>query len=438
MSLALDQTTPFQRAAAPTSTLILASLGGMLEFYDFIIYVYFADVIGRLFFPPDVPDWLTQLQTFAIFGVGYFARPLGGVVMAHFGDRFGRKRMFMLSVFLMAIPTFLIGCLPVYASLGYAAPVLLAVMRILQGAAIGGEAPGAWVFVAEHARGTRTGFACGMLGSGLTLGILLGSFVSSSLRTVYGPSEIADFAWRIPFILGGVFGIIALYLRRWLSETPVFESIRARQGLETLPIGVVLRQHLKGVMISVAMTWTVTAIIVVMILLAPRLIQKLDGIPAPITSYADDVATVALVVSNVVMGVLIDRLGTRIVAAILCPLMIVAAYAMFSPAAADPPYLFAFSLLVGLSGGLLTLVPVIMVRAFPDPVRFTGVSFSYNVAYAVAGGITPVLVQALVLKDRFGPAHYVAACMVLGLVATFIAGTTNQLSGQSMAPGDKI
>ncbi|MEJ1958802.1 MAG: MFS transporter [Nitrosomonadales bacterium] len=131
-------------------TLLLAALGGALEFYDFIIFVFFAVVIGHLFFPPDMPDWLRQLQTFSIFAAGYLARPVGGMVMAHFGDLLGRKRMFMLSIFLMAVPTLAIGLLPTYAVIGIWAPLLLLAMRVLQGAAIGGEVPGAWVFVAEH------------------------------------------------------------------------------------------------------------------------------------------------------------------------------------------------------------------------------------------------------------------------------------------------
>ena len=114
-------------------TLVLAALGGTLEFYDFIIFVFFAVVIGQLFFPPDMPDWLRQLQTFGIFAAGYLARPLGGIVMAHFGDLFGRKRMFMLSIFLMAVPTLVIGLLPVYADIGIWAPLLLLVLRVLQG-----------------------------------------------------------------------------------------------------------------------------------------------------------------------------------------------------------------------------------------------------------------------------------------------------------------
>ena len=148
-------------------TLALASLGGALEFYDFIIFVFFTAVIGRLFFAASLPDWLRQFQTFGIFAAGYVARPLGGIVMAHFGDTRGRKRMFTLSVLLMAIPTLLIGFLPTYSSIGIGAPLLLLAMRIMQGIAIGGEAPGGWVFVAEHARHGRTGLAVGLLTGGL-------------------------------------------------------------------------------------------------------------------------------------------------------------------------------------------------------------------------------------------------------------------------------
>ncbi len=127
-------------------TLALAALGGALEFYDFIIFVFFAAVIGEIFFPSDIPEWLRQLQTFAIFAAGYLARPLGGIIMAHFGDKVGRKKMFSLSILLMALPTLAMGALPGWDAIGLAAPLLMLLMRMLQGAAIGGEVPGAWVF----------------------------------------------------------------------------------------------------------------------------------------------------------------------------------------------------------------------------------------------------------------------------------------------------
>ncbi|WP_312204441.1 MFS transporter, partial [Mixta calida] len=177
-------------------TLSLAALGGALEFYDFIIFVFFAAVIGELFFPPDIPDWLRQLQTFGIFAAGYLARPLGGIVMAHFGDRVGRKKMFSLSILLMALPTLAIGMLPDYHAIGIAAPLLLLLMRMLQGAAIGGEVPGARVFVAEHVPEKRIGIACGTLTAGLTAGILLGSLVATLINTTLSPATLVGGGWR--------------------------------------------------------------------------------------------------------------------------------------------------------------------------------------------------------------------------------------------------
>ena len=225
-------------------TLGLSALGGTLEFYDFVVFVFFANVIGALFFPASMPDWMRQLQTLGIFAAGYLARPIGGILIAHFGDILGRKKMFTLSVFLMAVPTLVIGLLPTYETIGIAAPILLLLMRVMQGAAIGGEMPGAWVFVAEHAPAKRYGFAIGALTSGITGGIFLGSIIGVWLNSSYSSSEIHDWAWRIPFILGGVFGLVSVYLRRFLHETPVFQELQARKeaGRE-LPIKTILREH---------------------------------------------------------------------------------------------------------------------------------------------------------------------------------------------------
>src|SRR5690606_26949605 len=147
-------------------------------------------------------EWVRQLQTFGIFAAGYLARPLGGILLAHFGDLIGRKRMFMLSVLLMAIPTLLIGILPTYATIGIAAPILLLLLRMVQGAAVGGEVPGAYVFVAEHAPSGRMGLAGGVLTSALSLGILLGSITAVVIAT-FPEEAVLDGLWRAPFIIGG-------------------------------------------------------------------------------------------------------------------------------------------------------------------------------------------------------------------------------------------
>jgi MFS family permease len=277
-------------------TLALASLGGALEFYDFVIFVFFTAVIGKLFFSAGLPDWMRQLQTFGIFAAGYLARPLGGVVMAHFGDIHGRKRMFTLSILLMAIPTLLIGCLPTYRAAGVVAPLLLLMLRVLQGVAIGGEAPGGWVFVAEHAQ-QRAGLAIGLLTSGLSLGILLGSLVAVGLNATFSQAEIASGLWRLPFVLGGVFGFIAMFLRRWLTETPVFEEMRQRAALSReLPLRAVLTSHGRAVASSVISTWMLTAAIVVVILMTPSLLHTLFGLAPRDVQMANLAGTAALCV----------------------------------------------------------------------------------------------------------------------------------------------
>jgi MFS family permease len=283
-------------------TLALAALGGALEFYDFIIFVFFATVIGQLFFPPSVPDWLRQLQTFGIFAAGYLARPLGGIIMAHFGDLLGRKKMFTLSILLMSVPTLLMGLMPTYQSIGLAAPVLLLVLRILQGAAVGGEVPGAWVFVSEHVPARHVGYACGTLTAGLTAGILLGSLVATGINSVFTPAELADHGWRVPFLIGGVFGIASMYLRRWLHETPVFAELQKRKALAAeMPLKSVVRNHRGSVAVSMLLTWMLSAGIVVVILMTPTFLQKLYGFDARTALVANSVATLCLTVGCVVL-----------------------------------------------------------------------------------------------------------------------------------------
>ena len=398
-------------------TLSLAALGGALEFYDFIIFVFFAAVIGELFFPPDIPEWLRQVQTFAIFAAGYLARPLGGIVMAHFGDKVGRKKMFSLSILLMALPTRAMGALPTYASIGIAAPILMLLMRVLQGAAIGGEVPGAWVFVAEHVPEKRIGFACGTLTAGLTAGILLGSLVATVLNTTLSPAAIRDHGWRIPFFLGGLFGLLAMYLRRWLHETPVFKQMQERKALsDKLPLQTILASHKRGIVISMLLTWLLSACIVVVILMAPTLMQKQHAIPAALSLQANSVATIMLLIGCVIAGWLVDRFGAALTLMGGSLLLAIFSWNFFHQLGGSPEMLFVWYGLAGLSVGVVGVVPFVMVKAFPAAVRFTGISFSYNVAYAIFGGLTPISVTLMMQLTPMAPAWYVLALALIGLL----------------------
>lgn len=414
-------------------TLALSALGGALEFYDFIIFVFFATVVGQLFFPPEMPEWLRQFQTFGIFAAGYLARPLGGIVMAHFGDLLGRKRMFSLSIFMMAVPTLCMGLLPTYEQIGIAAPLALLGLRIIQGAAIGGEVPGAWVFVAEHVTAHHRGFACSTLTAGLTAGILLGSLTATAINQIFTPVELADYAWRVPFLLGGLFGLVSVYLRRWLHETPVFAELQQRQSLaDELPLKTVIREHRAAVLQSMLLTWVLSAGIVVIILMTPTYLQSLYGFTPKEALGANSLAIIGLSIGCVLAGLAVDRWGAGVTFILGGLLLLVSSLSFYLEIADHPEWLLPLYGMAGLSVGAIGAIPSVMVGAFPAPVRFSGLSFSYNVAYAICGGLTPILVSLLLKWSPLGPAYYVA-----GLCVVFV-GIGIRLCQQPLAVPQQI
>lgn len=417
-------------------TLILAALGGALEFYDFVVFVFFAIPLSHLFFPRDTAPWLAQLQVYGIFAAGYLARPLGGIVMAHFGDRSGRKRMFTLSVLLMAIPTLAIGLLPVYAQVGMLAPLLLLLMRIVQGIAVGGEVPGAWVFVAEHVPPNRVGFACGSLTAGLTAGILVGSLVASTLNHRLAPAELLAWGWRVPFLLGGVFGLVAVWLRRWLSETPVFVAMRERKQLSrTLPLRVVLKEHRRAVLLSMLVTWMLTAAIVVLILMLPSLVQRNFAIDAGRAFLGNSLASFTLCLGCLFYGWLADRIGSAFALLLGSVALCVGTGMLFDNLAHGASHFVAWYALTGFLVGVVGVIPAVMVGLFPPAVRFTGISFAYNIAYAVFGASTTALIGALAAwGGPTAPGVYVRATALLGvLVGLYLQFARKRNGGQDRA-----
>jgi MFS family permease len=377
-------------------TLGLAALGGALEIYDFIIFVFFALTLSQLFFPPQMPEWLRLLQSFGIFVTGYLARPLGGILMAHFADRLGRKRMFSLSILMMALPCLLIGVMPTYAELGYAAPLLLLGLRIVQGAAVGGEVPSAWVFVAEHVPRERRGYALGFLQAGLTFGYLIGALVATGLAQLFSPQDILAYAWRMPFLLGGVFGLLGVWLRRWLNETPVFLAMQARrEQVVEFSLRTVLREHRAALLPAALLTCVLTSAVVVLVVITPTVMQQRFGMTASHTFALSALGIVFLNIGCVLAGLLVDRLGAwRALAlySLLLPLGIGTLYASLIGGWAWPGLAYA---LAGLGCGVVGVVPSVMVGLFPARIRVSGISFSYNVAYAAWASVTPLLLIGL-------------------------------------------
>ena len=379
-------------------TLGLSSLGGILEFYDFIIVFFFAKIISQHFFPAGIGEFWAMLNTYGTFAAGYLARLLGGVVMAHFGDKFGRKNMFMLSIALMVIPTFSLAVIPTYETIGYAAPLFLILVRICQGIAIGGELPGAWVFIHEHAPAGHKNAFVGFLTGCVTGGILLGSFVALLMNFIYTPAELSDWAWRVPFVIGGVFGLISIYLRRFLQETPVFKKMRESKALAKFPLEEVVKTSRFGIWISMFITWVLTGCIVVFILLMPGFVGGVLGFSPFETTYFQMGGLVCIVSSCWLTGRLADKHNPSTLCILFSAGFAVSSVAFFSLLYTAAPVVSEVVLAYFATcffAGIMNFCPIFMCDVFPARIRFSGISFAYNIAYALSGAFTPQLSFAL-------------------------------------------
>lgn len=420
-------------------TLSLAALGGTLEFYDFVIYaLYIETVVKPLFLPADLAAGIWgDIFAWGGFAAGYLARPIGGMVMAHFGDTLGRKKMFTLSIFMMAIPTLLIGLMPTYATIGIAAPILLIVFRVLQGAAIGGEMPGAWVFIAEHSPKKHYGLGIGVLTGGIAGGILLGFSISLSIDVIYADNRaaITDYAWRIPFIIGGIFGLVAVYLRRFLSETPVFQEMAKNKSLsKEIPIVTVVKKHRFACVLTGLLTWSLSTTIMLGILFTPvKVLQGIYGIDPMITRISGLIAAVCLVIGCITAGIFEDKLKTRKVSIVFWGGLIVTSTIFYSTLSSVlTPYasnalsqstlitVIALYGIMGFFAGCTSLPPIMATRMFPPNIRFSGLSFSYNLSYAIFSAITPAVAIALLKITPMGVAYYLWFVAMLAIAVAFI------------------
>lgn len=397
-------------------TLALSSLGGMLEFYDFVIFVFFTGILSRYFFP-DQSAFLAQIKTLGIFAAGYLARPVGGVILAHFGDKLGRKKMFAFSIFMMAVPTLAIGLLPTYAKAGLLAPILLLLCRILQGAAVGGEVPGMWVFIAEHMSKKHYGMGMGVVNAGITGGILLGSLVAM-LVSVLPLSE--GLSWRIPFIIGGIFGLIGVYLRRFLDETPVFKQIqKTAQLAKGLPLKEVLQKHKSASLLTAGLTFSHSTASVVAILMTPSVVfEGMYQIPRETALQANCFATIAFMAGCAFWGVCVDKLGVKKAVFLAWGSLVAWLFYFYSSlyVGIGALELTLKYCVVGFCAGAIVMTPIISTRAFPPAVRYSGLSFAYNLSYAVFGGFTPVVAAAWLGRTHMAPAYYVGLAGLMSML----------------------
>ncbi len=402
--------------------LFLTALGGVLEFYDFIIYIFLAPFIEALFFASS-SSYIATLKTLAIFSIGYLLRPLGGILFSHFGDRYGRKTVFLLTVIFMAIPALGIGLLPTAAQIGTLAPLLLLLLRMMQGIALGGEIPAAMTFVSEHISYERRGFALATLFFGINAGLLLGSLVTTLLTYFLDHATILAYGWRIPFLLGGIFGVISLYLRRYLHETAAFKTIAAHD-VERVPLIRVLKNYRRSVLTGFSLVAAGSATIF-FYLYWPQYLHQQFNYPLNQLMLINTAATLLLNGVILLGGNAVDQYGARKIYLLGAALLLLTTFPLF--------WLFAHGLQgVILSYAIFTclfcFIPAafskMLGQLFPTPVRYTGIALSYNLAFALVGGLSPLICTFVIhaFNNPFAPAGYLWTVVLLsGLGCYFLA-----------------
>ena len=408
----------------PLRRVVMASLiGTTIEWYDFFLYGSAAALVfNRLFFPEFDPLVGTMLA-FATYALGFVARPVGGIVFGHFGDRIGRKRLLMLSLVLMGVATILIGLLPTYAQIGVWAPIALIVLRLIQGFAVGGEWGGAVLMAAEHGDAARRGFWASWPQAGVPAGSLLAAAVLAIMASVQTEADFLQWGWRVPFVLSALLVVVGWYIRNRVSESPMFEAeVEAADAPAKVPAMDVLRERPKALVLGAGLRLGEN--ISYYILTVFSLTYLVD-----VSHESRSVALNALLIGAAVqffaiplLALLSDRIGRRPVYALGAFGLAIWGFVLFGLLGSGDNASIILALVVGLvlHGAMYGPQAAFITELFPTRIRYSGVSIAYQLTSIVAGSLAPII--ALWLYKQYDSATPVAiyvgvACVVSGVSA---------------------
>ena len=419
-------------SARLTKTVAAGAIGNVLEWYDFGLFGFFAPVISQLFFPSH--DELASLVgTYGVYATGFLMRPLGGVVFGYIGDRMGRKRALELSVLLMAVPTTLMALLPTYAQAGVGASLLLTLFRLLQGLSVGGEYIGSMSFLSEHAPPGRRAFLGSFSSSSVILGSLLGSGVAALLTGLLTEADLLAWGWRLPFLGGIVIGLVGLWLRSGVDESPSFLEAREKGGLADNPIKSAMRQNLGPIAVTLGLTGISAVGFYLPFVWLPTWLARINQPPLDQSKAltASTIALVALLILTPLTALLADRVGKKPMflasaigyAVLTYPLFLLLKTGTYSAAVLAG---LVFAACNSLYSGCMAAT---MVELFPTRTRYSGVAIGYNTGQAILGGTAPLIATGLIelSGNKLLPAVYLIICSVMaGIASLFITEQRGQ------------
>jgi MFS transporter, MHS family, proline/betaine transporter len=422
---------PTAAVAPSTRRRVLAAsfIGNFVEWFDYAAYGYLAATISTVFFPTS--DRTTGLLlTFAVFAISFFIRPLGGVVWGHIGDKVGRREALSYSILIMSIATFAIAFLPTYAAVGILAPILLLVVRVVQGFSASGEYAGATSFLVEYAPPGRRGLYAAVVPASTAAGLLFGSLLAALLTGLLSDGQMHDWGWRLPFLLAAPMGLIGRYIRYRLEDTPVFRALESEDEVSKTPVMEMFRVYRRPLLLALGAALLNAVAFYVLLSYMPTYLSQELGFGDTESFMATTVALVTYIGFIFLTGMASDRFGRKTIlvsASVLFIVFTVPAFILLGSAS-----FLAVVLLQIVLGAMLTLndgvLPSFLAEMFPTRVRYSGFAVSFNMANAIFGGTAPFVATLLISRtgSNIAPAWYLVAAAAVSLVAVLASRETSQ------------
>lgn len=420
-----------------------AALGNMIEWFDYATYGYLAATIAAVFFASG-DDNAALLGVFGVFALSFIVRPLGGMIWGHFGDRIGRKRVLILTILMMSLSTFAIGLIPSYATIGIAAPILLLLCRIVQGFSASGEYAGASLFIAEYAPQKRRGLLVSMVPASTAVGLMLGALVASLLEYTLTSEALHSWGWRIPFLLSGPLGLIGLWIRLKLEDTPMFKEMAHSKEAGQIGVFSGIRQNWKQILVAFGIICLNAVGFYIILSYMPTYLSSVLEYSSLKANLITIVTLCAYVIFLPFIGILADRLGRKPVLISACILFILLSYPLFLMISVGGivtvlAMIFLGAILAGNDGVLATFLS----EMFPTNVRYSSFAFSFNLGNAIFGGTAPLVATFLITQtgNSYSPAFYLMAAALIAFVALLrVKETANQSLRQTAnsAPAESL
>lgn len=409
------------QVADVTKRAIAVGIGNFMEWFDFAVYGFFAAIIGQVFFPSAAPG-VSLLSSLAVFAVGFISRPLGALILGPIGDRLGSRAVLIITVMGMGITTMLIGLLPGYASIGIAAPILLIILRFTQGMMVGGEWSSAGIYIVESAPSHRRALAASLITGTAGAAFLSGSAVAAILSSLMSPEDLQSWGWRVPFVLSVLMGLIAMYIRRTLGDTPVHEETKKKRAANQLA-PILRSEKVKAFVLTCAFSALFGVSLYYLVTYIPNHLISTVGLNRSTALYLCGGVLIFYTALNPLMGILSDKVGRRKL--LLCSAvgLTVLPYPVFmmlntGDHLAIIAGLTILSVVISVSA---VMNVVLLVEVFPAAIRSTGAALGYNIALATLAGPGPFIAAALVRAtgNFSSPAYYLSAVSFACLIVLY-------------------